>query len=90
MSTLEGTRMHPRLNAHLSSRPWRALYGTFSQNFDFEKDHPKKKKSVDEKSLSILGYVPKNDENKNPGSRGLNNEGSIVQTYWKFETYMCL
>ena len=28
-------------------------------------------KSVDEKRLCILGYVPKNDEKKNPGSKRL-------------------
>ena len=28
--------------------------------------------SVDEKSLSILDYVPKNDEKKNSGGKGLN------------------
>ena len=50
--------------------------GPFSKNVDFNlrRDHQKNSyrdyESVDEKSLPILGYVPKTDEKNNSGSKG--------------------
>ena len=53
---------------------------SFSKTFDFNfrRDHQKISherrvdESVNEKSLSSLGYVPKNDEKNNSGDKGLN------------------
>ena len=69
---------------------------TYCLNFDFKirRDHQKNflwtsRLWVSRRKEPILGYVPKNDENKNSGSKGLTNRkqicigGKYFLLFWK-------